>query len=561
MKVLVAGEGAVAAATVTALVEQGHEVRLLSPQAEATVRRWPRGVEARVGDVASSRGMKGAAEGCQVVFQLGAVREPWATTVKTGAGLRASGPSRIDVRGTRWLLAEAENAGAERFVLLSSLRYEKSQTEDGRALREAEKAARGFRGVWSIVRTGLVYAPGEGALASLATMVRTLPAIPVVDGGRPLLQPLWHEDLGQALARAAESPDAAGCVLHVAGPERRRLSEIIDTLSQLMGRRPVRLSVPSALATMGAEAATLLGIPLPARAGALAELDGDTLLPASVENALTSVLGVTPTLVEDGLRTLVAEVPERTPAGGSETIRRRRFWVDIEGVARTGRELRDEFRRHASYVLALEKGAPEGPMIKKGMLLSAGVPLRGLVQLRVAEVVPDSVTAQTVEGDPLAGLVTFRFRDQAQGIRAEIVVEAAGATLVDRLLATATGGLLDDLDWAGALERVVEVSGGRAPSGVQRDVMTLDPDEAARVRERSERLRDARTRGDAPTPDAAKRSARAPAAAKRPVLALAAARRPVQPRGKKAPARSPRPRTSARAPQPSRTTKRRRRPA
>ena len=96
-------------------------------------------------------------------------------------------------------------------------------------------------------------------------------------------------------------------------------------------------------------------------------------------------------------------MPEQTPAGGSETIRRRRVWVDIEGVARTARDLRDQFRRRASYVLALEKGPPEGQMIKKGTLLSAGVPLRGLVSLRVAEIVPDSVTAQTVEGDPLAG--------------------------------------------------------------------------------------------------------------------------------------------------------------
>src|SRR4051812_14047988 len=110
MKVLVAGEGAVAAATVTALLEHGHEVRLLSPRAEEAVRRWPRGVEARVGDVAATRGTQGAAEGCQVVVQLGAVREPWATTARTGAGLRASGPSRIDVRGTRWLIAEAESA-------------------------------------------------------------------------------------------------------------------------------------------------------------------------------------------------------------------------------------------------------------------------------------------------------------------------------------------------------------------------------------------------------------------------------------------------------------------
>src|SRR6266487_310799 len=138
MKVLVAGDGAVAEATVTALVEQGHEVRLLCPDAEVMARRWPHAVEASVGDVASSRHPQGTADGCQALVQLGAVRQPWATTAKMGAGSRASGPSRIDVRGTRWLVAEAERAGAERFVLLSSLRHARSSAEDGRLMREAE---------------------------------------------------------------------------------------------------------------------------------------------------------------------------------------------------------------------------------------------------------------------------------------------------------------------------------------------------------------------------------------------------------------------------------------
>src|SRR6185503_12494096 len=153
---------------------------------------------------------------------------------------------------------------------LSSLRHERSRAEDGALMREAEALARGFRGVWSILRAGLVYAPGEGALAALATMVRTMPAVPLVDGGRVELQPLWHEDLGQALAAAAHSPAAAGRVLQVAGPERILLSDVADRLSALVGRAPVRLPVPGLLASLGTEAAAMLGLPLPGRAGALA---------------------------------------------------------------------------------------------------------------------------------------------------------------------------------------------------------------------------------------------------------------------------------------------------
>ena len=525
MKVLVAGDGAVAEATVSALVAQGHTVRLLSPEAESVARRWPHGVEASVGDVAASRQPRATADGCQAVLQLGAVREPWATTAKTGAGSRASGPSRIDVRGTRWLVGEAERAGAERFVLLSSLRHERSTAEDGAHLRETEAVTRAFRGVWSILRAGLVYAPGEGALAALSTMVRTMPAIPLVDGGQGELQPLWHEDLGRALAEAAHSPAAAGRVLHVAGPERMLLSEVVDRLSALVGRQPVRLSVPGLLASLGTEAAAMLGVSLPGRAGTLAELDGESRLPDSIENALTAVLGVTPTLIEDGLRKLVASVPEQMPSRGTDAIRRRRFSVDIEGSARPARALRDVFRRNASHVLRLEDGPPEGSLIKKGALLSARVPLRGFVALRVVEVDPETITALTVEGDPLAGIVTFRFRDQRPGVRVEIVVEAGATSLVDRVLAVTGGGALEDLDWPGAMDRIVALSGGRAPAGLQRDVRTLDDDQADSVRRRAEKLRMARKRAAAPrsVPPRVKESG-----APRPAVGGATKRRPAR---------------------------------
>jgi len=350
-------------------------------------------------------------------------------------------------------------------------------------------------------------------------MVRTLPVIPVTDGGRIEVQPLWYEDLGRGLARAVEAPDADGKVLHAAGPERVPLSKVIDRLCVILGRHPTRLSVPGLLATMGAEAASMLGLPLPARAAALVELDGEATLRASIENALTTVLGVTPTLLDEGLRKLVADVPEQTPSAPGPTLRRREFRVAIEGSSRAARELRDEFRRTASQVLGLVDGPPEGPLIKKGTLLSAAVPLRGHVTLRVAEVARDSVTAVTVEGGPLAGLITFRFLDRPEALEAAIVVEAAAATPLDRVLASAADGALEDFDWPGALERLVALSGGRAPAGIERTSVTLDEEEADRVRQRAERLRLMRQRSRAPARSG--RSSRTPSAGRRAEAARA----------------------------------------
>ncbi|HUG52067.1 MAG TPA: NAD(P)H-binding protein, partial [Vicinamibacteria bacterium] len=464
MKVLVVGDGMVVDATVSALLERGDQVRLLSPRAEAAILRWPAGVEAWEAAPASA-GVAGAAEGCEAVLYLRAVREPWAGDAGRD-GPTGAGPD-IDVRGTRRVCEEAQRAGAARFVLLSSIRHMRSTSEHGHLLRKVEDVARAFRGVWTVVRAGMVYGPDEGALSALALMVRTLPVVPLLDGGKIQLQPVWHEDLGRALARAATAPEAAGRELHVAGPERVTLSDVVDRLCVEVGRNPTRVSVPGLLAALGAEAAGLAGVSLPARAAALAEIDGDTLLPDSIENALTSVLQVEPTLVRDGLARLVARVPERTPTG--RAVVRRRFWADIEGSRRTARALRDEFRRRAADVLVLEEGPPPGRMIKKGSLLSARVPARGIVGLRVAEVAPDHVSAVTVDGDPLAGVVEVRFEERARALRVEIRIDGEATTMLDRVLLRAAGGLLDDLDWPGAVERIVAISGGTARAGVERE--------------------------------------------------------------------------------------------
>src|SRR5713101_6330526 len=99
MKVLVAGDGAVAQATVTALLEAGHEVRLLSPRATHTARLWPRGVEPWPADLARVRSLEGAADGCGAVLQTGAVREPWQRPAgHAGAPLGVLAETRIDVR-------------------------------------------------------------------------------------------------------------------------------------------------------------------------------------------------------------------------------------------------------------------------------------------------------------------------------------------------------------------------------------------------------------------------------------------------------------------------------
>ena len=113
MKVLVTGgTGIIGTAAVRALLAAGHQVRLFSRHAEEDAARWESGVEARRGSVASSAEVDGVAEGCEAVLHIAGIAEE---------NLPESTFERINVDGTRHILLEAERAGVQRFVYVSSL--------------------------------------------------------------------------------------------------------------------------------------------------------------------------------------------------------------------------------------------------------------------------------------------------------------------------------------------------------------------------------------------------------------------------------------------------------
>src|SRR4051812_41426022 len=194
MKVLVTGgTGLVGEATIAALLQRGHEVRILSRYGDRGVQRWPRGVEARAGDVATAAEVNGSARGCDAIVHIAGVEEenpPHVTFEK------------VNVLGTRHVVTEANRAAVRRLVFVSSLGADTGESEYHKSKRRAEQIVRGCARPWVIVRPGGVYGPGDKSLSLILKMVRGLPAIPIVDGGGQRFQPIWHEDAGKAIAAA-----------------------------------------------------------------------------------------------------------------------------------------------------------------------------------------------------------------------------------------------------------------------------------------------------------------------------------------------------------------------
>ena len=143
-----------------------------------------------------------------------------------------------------------------------------------------------------------------------------------------------------------------------------------------------------------------------------------------------------------------------------------------------------------------ERGAPL--QLKKGTTFSVTLPVRGVISMRVEEVKPHRVTAATVEGHPLTGIVSFLFLKRGELVRFEVATWTRASTTVDRIGMAVAGSWLQDSNWHAVVSRVIELSGGSALEGVQSATETLEGEEARELEASVDRLITARVRGTKP---------------------------------------------------------------
>ena len=475
MRVLVTGgTGVVGHAAVTALLEQGHKVRLLSRNAERDARRWEARVEAFPGDVSKPSTLHGAADDCDAVLHVvGIVGEP-----PPGLTLDA-----VNVDGTRNVIAEAERARVGKLIFVSSLGAGQGESEYHRSKFRAEQAVKNFRGGWIIIRPGNVYGPGDDEISLLLRMVRTLPVVPVIAGGEQPFQPIWHEDLGRVLALAVERDDLHGRELDVAGSERTTQNDLLERLAALTDRSPMRLPLPGFLADLGTRIASAVGAPVPFNESQLVMLREGNVIDDPSHNALEAVFHVVPTTLDEGLKMLVDQQPEMLPERGVGAMHRKRIWGEIEGAPHSADSLFDKFLMVFDAVLPLETAAEPGTdtRLEPGRTLTMSLPVRGHIQVRVAEVGERQLTLLTLEGHPLAGAVRFLAEERGELLRFEVQVYDRAASVVDWVVMSTIGNLLQDANWVEVVENMAESSGGRLVDEVHVERDTLDAQQTERI--------------------------------------------------------------------------------
>ena len=183
-------------------------------------------------------------------------------------------------------------------------------------------------------------------------------------------------------------------------------------------------------------------------------------------------------------------LPEQLPGDGVGPIRWSRYVADIHGSPHTAEGLMERVCGRITEVMPIEFAAEPGVPLcaDEGTTLTAAIPGRGHIQVRVEQREPSSVTFATVEGHPLAGLVRLHSEKNGDGLRFSVQVAAQPANAMDWIAMRVLGDSMQSANWRAVVRRVVDLSEGIAPAGVQKESGTLSDNEASAVKDWAKRI-------------------------------------------------------------------------
>ena len=168
----------------------------------------------------------------------------------------------VHVRGAENVAREAAAAGVARLVLVSGIGADPDSSSPYiRARGRGERMVRQVFPGATIVRPGAMFGPGDALFGTLANLARVLPALPLIGGGHTRLQPVFVEDVAEAIASLLSDPGTVGLTYELAGPGVYTLRELVSMTLRLMRKRRLLIPVPFAVAKIQARMFELLPSP------------------------------------------------------------------------------------------------------------------------------------------------------------------------------------------------------------------------------------------------------------------------------------------------------------
>jgi uncharacterized protein YbjT (DUF2867 family) len=212
----------------------------------------------------------------------------------------------VHVRGAETVARQAVAAGVARLVLVSGIGADSSSGSPYIRAR-----GRGEQVVWqtfpeaTIVRPGAMFGPSDALFGTIADLARFLPVVPLI-GGDTRLQPVFVDDVAEAIASILTNPGTVSQTYELAGPRVYTLRELVRMTLHLIGKQRPPIPVPFAVAEFQARLFEFLPNP-PLTSGQVDLLKADNVASGTLPGL--QELNIQPKSVEEVVPTYIGHRP------------------------------------------------------------------------------------------------------------------------------------------------------------------------------------------------------------------------------------------------------------
>lgn len=238
--IVLGGTGFLGRRLVSRLADRGCRVSVGTrfPGAAARSRRWGGGVNLVRTDLKNRSALARVLAGCSAVVNC------------IGYYAETRGESFQDVHSeaARRIARLVRENGDQRLIHISGIGASlSSPSAYVRARAEGEAAVRTACPGAVVLRPSVMFSRNGAFFGDLQKIAARLPVIPLFGMGRTRLQPVWVEDVAEAVCRILDGGRAGRKVIELGGPDIFTYREILQRLIVRSGRRRLLLPLPFAL--------------------------------------------------------------------------------------------------------------------------------------------------------------------------------------------------------------------------------------------------------------------------------------------------------------------------
>ncbi|GJQ53030.1 MAG: NAD-dependent nucleoside diphosphate-sugar epimerase/dehydratase [Anaerolineaceae bacterium] len=226
MKIFVTGAtGFTGSRVVPLLLKNGYEVRCLyRASSDRSILSDPK-IEWMQGDLSHTQALTSAMQGTDALVNIASL----------GFGHAES------------IISAAQTAGIKRTIFISTTAIFTQLNARSKKVRVAAELAIETSGLkYTILRPTMIYgSPRDRNMWRLIRFIRVSPIIPIFGDGKSLQQPIYVDDVAQAVASCISNDKTIGKSYNIAGKHPLTYNEVIDTIARQMNKRVWKLHIPS----------------------------------------------------------------------------------------------------------------------------------------------------------------------------------------------------------------------------------------------------------------------------------------------------------------------------